>query len=265
MDHKIHNVSGISHFSLTLIEEEEKDLIKERATLLFPHAGAKLIVVREGDLKCLVNHDAYLLSTSDVIFLSPYTCTHLIADHTLPTKWYRIRLSPSLCELLSPTLQRRAAHCNPKTAVPQKMRTSLFSICDALYRAEGDGALISETVRLLSLLEELAKKEDECPTDHRIPLPLALRRILAYLFDHSAEPITAQVLATRYEISKSSVNRLFSEHLGASLHTFLTNVRTCRAACLLESYSDERTALMTGFPDAEHMRKALRLLRKNKI
>ena len=105
----------------------------------------------------------------------------------------------------------------------------LFCACD-LLRAASDyrSALLLEN-RLMQLLTTLASFPDEGGSR----MPELLERILRFIDDHYAEPISLERLSRTFFVSKEYIARLFRRHLGATSSQYVNAVKIRYAKVVL--------------------------------
>ncbi len=81
-----------------------------------------------------------------------------------------------------------------------------------------------------------------------------LQQALTYINNHFPEPITSDEIARECNISRATLNRLFSKHLGYTVADSVRRHRLQRARTLLKdsSLSIKEISYLTGFSNAPH-------------
>ena len=85
---------------------------------------------------------------------------------------------------------------------------------------------------LLCEVNELA--EAAIPHEEGITAPPYIQDLLRYVVEHIAEPLTLDMLAERFFISRAKLTRDFRSAVKTSLHDYITAIRVQRAKILLE-------------------------------
>lgn len=85
-------------------------------------------------------------------------------------------------------------------------------------------------------------------------------KMLSYIRAHAAEPLTNDALGRRFGFHPNSLNRLFVQHTGFSLHQYLLNDRLRQAIVLLESTDLQISAIaeQVGFEDSGYFARLFR-------
>ncbi len=63
----------------------------------------------------------------------------------------------------------------------------------------------------------------------------SFNKILDYVYDHYAEPLTNKDLAARFNYHPNYISQLFTQHTGISLHQYLLRIRIRQALYLLQT------------------------------
>lgn len=109
------------------------------------------------------------------------------------------------------------------------------------------------SARMNELLIRLARQENP---NHESRIDA----MLAYIRQHVAEPLTNEQLGREFGFHPNSLNRLFVQYTGFSLHQYLLNDRLRRAVVLLES-TDLPVAVVAervGFEDSSYFTRLFR-------
>jgi len=76
----------------------------------------------------------------------------------------------------------------------------------------------------------------------------------AFIQQHLAEPLSAEIVARRFDLSPRHLNRLLGEHFGCATRRLIRDLRLQRAARLLNDpdRSIKSIALLSGFQDPDY-------------
>ncbi|MFC7322529.1 response regulator transcription factor [Halobacillus campisalis] len=98
----------------------------------------------------------------------------------------------------------------------------------------------------------LAEKKQNCPPD--------LKRLMQYIEEHYAEPITLTTLADYFHFNPSYLSSYFSTHLNVGFSDYLNQVRIVKAKHLLESSSASVSMVseMVGYSDPSYFCKVFK-------
>ncbi|MBQ8509732.1 MAG: helix-turn-helix transcriptional regulator [Clostridia bacterium] len=122
--------------------------------------------------------------------------------------------------------------------------------CDELLSS----VLKSLILSILRMIEEKGTYSGKSQT--------LIREIIRYIQNNYASPITNETLARHFHYNPSYISRVFREHTGASLHTFLVNYRMNMAMDILRSTSTPISDIVyqVGFCDLPHFSKTFKRL-----
>lgn len=144
--------------------------------------------------------------------------------------------------------------------VPIRAMQDLGADHDAVYRRLAeiiDAPASRQSARLWDLLWDLVDREGSASAERRHP---AVRRAVAHIERHLADPISVSDLAERAGVSYGYLSRLFGEAFGTSVVGYLRRRRVERAVHLLQrsTLSIKFIAASVGFDDLQHFNKAVR-------
>lgn len=185
----------VESFSLTVFHDEPLSHTKQDAVLMIAEEKTKLV------LSCR----AYALSKGDALLALPYSYLHQMGNDTF--FGYQIRFALDALRTFAPRLYLNSADGGAAMSFSMTDALSLLSVCEALASSP---AIYTAPV-LFSILEQNALPEAENTLS--LPLPKILRRALTYAEKESPRKISTRELAERYEVSESTVLRLFRTYL----------------------------------------------------
>jgi AraC-like DNA-binding protein len=112
------------------------------------------------------------------------------------------------------------------------------------------------------LLQELrsAHEAKEDRPERMLTLPGRLSRVMLYIEDHLQYPVRQGDLVRQFDISASTLRRLFRTHLGTTPMDWVAGQRIARAQALLRTgaYSISVVGQKVGFPDPYHFSKVFK-------
>jgi hypothetical protein len=170
------------------------------------------------DTRLVVGTKLYELSAGECLLLPPLTLAMPTKNDT-PPFGYRVSLPYEILSVFAPKTVFRAANMGCVLSFSPNTERALFSAFEALIEKR------EPTVTALPALLSYLDKESDFIEKESIPLPLLLRRALTYLTEHADEGVTALHLAERYQVSESTVLRVFRNHLGITPLTYMKHLR----------------------------------------
>lgn len=188
----------IESFSLTVFHNEPLSHTKENAVLLIAEEKAEVILSRR----------LYALSKGDALLALPYS--YLCPKGTDIFFGYQIHFPLDALRTLAPKLYLNSADGGTAISFSMSNSLQLLSVCETPATAPA----VYTVPLLFSILEKDALPDAENTLS--IPLPKILRRALVHLEEELPRKISTRELAERYEVSESTVLRLFRTHLNTT-------------------------------------------------
>ncbi|MBR4872412.1 MAG: helix-turn-helix transcriptional regulator [Clostridia bacterium] len=220
---------------------------------LHSHSYYEISMILRGNVTVLMGDSTESISSEGrdcrILLLRPHT-PHLIVPH--PDTLYKRRnilfradfLSAvgeewrELCQLL----ERNSLMLHPDSETLQKCMT-----LSQTMREETDLSRVRLLLLyFLSLLSDLRSTEVK-----GAEIPAFIRLSLGYIAEHYAERITAEELADRVGVGRTTLMTGFRRYTGSSLCEYITRYRLRRAiACLESGMTEQETAEVCGFGTA---------------
>lgn len=193
----------------------------------------------------------------DVLFVRP---GQAVAVETLEipekgTTYRGIEISPESMHRLSERLdflRGRFPGLKSPVASDPDLSPFLADLHQELLSASDPDARDRAVEVLLRRLSEHRLAEPMCPSERTVMVP-KVRRALLFIHEHFAEDLEVGRLADGVGLSVSRLAHLFTERVGLSPHSYLTQYRVHRAKTLLcNGVSPGRAAVECGFYDQAH-------------
>ena len=106
------------------------------------------------------------------------------------------------------------------------------------------------TLYLFSCIGDVAKNRSDCTRN----IPQYIYEALTYIDTHFDEKITAQNLAEKIHVGRTTLMTEFKKHTGNTLHQYIMNCRLRKAIKLLsEGKTEFEAAISSGFSDASSL------------
>ena len=145
-----------------------------------------------------------------------------------------------------------------RAELPNNQMIALIERFQALERNKNDGSFgsdIHQAISLLELLIQIAPLLNAATAGESIRNKDFLRvvPILNYIRDHLSEPLTLDLIANRFFLSKHYLCRIFKAATGFSVMEYIIYSRVLRARQLLrDGVSVQQAGELSGFSDNSH-------------
>lgn len=206
---------------------------------LHSHTHYEIYFLSKGERTFFLSNALYKVSAPILLVIPPHV---VHKTEGAGFERYNVNVSP---EYLNP-YQKETLHAHALQPIkPNAEETKeLIAILDksiAANRSEKHAphvihALFSYTVYLL---QNLQRKAIAPTATAQKDLPPLVLKVMDYLHENYAEPLTLQSLATTFFISKSTLIYNFKKHTNCSIVDFLLNIRLTKAKELL--FNTKRT------------------------
>ena len=236
---------------------------------LHSHAFYELLYCRNScGVEYLVGSERYRLQRGDIVFVPPGISHRPLLPERMaePYQRYVLWLSQEFLEAFANLFPKPF---DQKTAPVGLLRTAgtKWESLGALFRAgvqeteaQQDGweaAVVGNTIQLLAQIKRATAER----STHTLEAekPELLDRIMAYVEENYANPITIGDLSKRFFVSSSTISHLFKQKMGVSFYRYVSQRRLIAAKTLIErGILLEDVALQTGFQDYSGFYRAFR-------
>ena len=207
------NVPKIPAFSVSVEKISSRSFAPKKEVTLYAFTR---------DIRLLVGKRVFDVKANDILLSLPYAvcipCGFVEADYGYSLSFPEVAL-----RTLSPSLSLRFSDGALSIAFTQTGKARLWSLISALNESE-DVDFFS-AIAVFSILEQECLPEmDNC---NLVPLPKLLRQALTYLYEHPDEKTDAKMLAQRYDVSQSTLLRVFRKYLCTTPLKYQTAVKLC--------------------------------------
>ena len=181
---------------------------------------------------------AYTSDTPFILFRAPYLLHSTALLEKAPYHRYNLVFHPNIftefggiCKLGK--LERHWECFIPTTTAQIE---ALEPLLQRIVRADDPTVPKNLWIGTLSaLLCEVNELADQAiPHDSGITAPPYMQDLLRYVVEHIAEPLTLDMLAEKFFISRAKLTRDFRTAVTTSLHDYITSIRVQRAKILLD-------------------------------
>lgn len=201
--------------------------VKGRVILFLAHKPCKLFLIKQ----------VFSLAEGDLLWIPPFSLCYALSDFAIYGVAFALPediLAAALPGLSLPD----GGKFLPAIGDAEKLKIIFDNFTKKSDRRYTD------LIAILSILESSHYPDMEVS----MPLPRLLQRVLSYLQDHPAERISAEALARRYAISKSTLSRALRTHLNTGFLALHSAIRIKEAEKLLFfGISKEEAARRCGF------------------
>lgn len=269
---KISTISDLSKICSFEVEFQDK------STTTLIHSTARLLLIKRGKGKFMINGVEYLIEKNTMISILPWDIT-TITDVTEDLEFYKIVYNfqiinddlRNICNFRKNQINSiEFLSKNPIKILDNEsyynMESSFIEIKDEVgndsYQEEiikkeySDEFLISSIIRILI---KFLRFENKCKikTDISFDQQVKINQILRYIYSHMSEKLTLDRLSSTFFISKSTLTKYIDENTGFTFTELLNRIRFSKAIDLL-MFSDKsliEIAKNVGYTDSSHFTK----------
>jgi len=227
---------------------------------LHSHSFYEIIFCESGNIQYLINARRYHIHPGDILLLPPGTSHRPLFYDRLETPYSRIvlwisteyfRTLVSLSPSETVSRLRSLEHFILRTeGTPYKYLEDFFR--RGLHETEVKAPLweLSLYANTLSLLVHISRALLHAPKVYPLQNREEIDRIISYIEKNYGSKITLEETARRFNISTSTLSKLFYSKLEISFYHFVTQRRLIHSKLRIEQGdSMEETALTCGFSD----------------
>jgi len=217
-----------------------RNIPKERVEYHY-HEFYKLLIVLSGTGGYWIDGNRYQLTSGDVVLLD----SRLTHRPEFETEYERviIYISPEFLNAAStPDCDLNRCFSTPERHIlrlPHRERERIFGLArdleTELASGEAGKDILSRGIllRLLVELYRMTRREELAAVQPLFPKNERVVEILRYIDGHLTEDITIEGLAERFFLSRYHMMRLFREHTGLTIHSYLVDRRLMNARDLI--------------------------------
>ena len=237
-------INGVNNFTVKYYIAENTKILSER--IFPPHVddAIEFYILFEGDASFSIENHVYKLSPMDVVVSKPNQIHNCILNSSTMHKhacfWFNVDNS----FLYKKFLEMKTHVISPTYEDGLKLQKIIKKIND-LSKSNED---LTKFSLFISMLEIFANNVSQDNIEEVIPA--ILKEILDDLNDNFTTINSLDYFTKKYNISSSTLNRLFKDHLSTSPKLFLETKRLAYSRTLLRKGESVMDACMkSGFPD----------------
>ena len=179
----------------------------------------------------------------------------LYVDNKIVTLQRGSRMLHQLGQGLLP-LEQRLLDCTRRTGYHYQLDEAALSLCtsciDRVAQNTGDErpeSRLADYAAMTEFLLQILRVTQEAPTPQSTrPSPDTMQRVMAYINEHYAQPLTLEEIADAFFISKSYLSHEFVRYTNTSVYEYIQFRRICGAKLLIASgVSLTEAAFQSGF------------------
>ena len=190
------------------------------------HTGEQVsLLIVKSATKLILGKRLYTLNPGDALLALPFSYLRQTEEMT-GFCGYMLEFSINTLREFMPKLYFRCADGGGAISFSEDTKERLLSFAASLPE-EADLAFYAAT-QIFTILEQEALPQTEALLS--CPIPGVLRRALAHLEENAFEEINASRLAARYDVSHSTLRRLFHTYLATTPSKYAKEMRGLRAA-----------------------------------
>ena len=227
---------------------------KEYEPRVFPphvHDFLELYILLEGDVSFMVEDKIFSLRPGDVVLSKPNELHHCVLNSTSVHRHACFWIDATSKTLAAPFLTVPSGAGN----LIRPTEEDSVAILDILLHLaeEGEGFDSLEHLRLLCEMLCLVRRNIQVQEVEEEMHPPLLQCILRDMAEYYREIADLDYFTDKYFISRSTLNRLFRQHLGTTPHMYLETKRLAHSRELLkQGKSVTEACTESGFCDCSH-------------
>lgn len=225
----------------------------------------------EGDVGMIIQDILITLQPGDMLLIPPFTPHHAVSlgqerPYRRVVFWLSETYSGQLCDisddytyLLRQASEKQRFHYHYDIIAFNSLQGRIFRLIEEIHSERfGKSTMIPLLVNDLVLYLNRTVFEMDHPEKPQEEQHL-YENLILYIEQHLEEDLTLEHLAGQFYVSKYHIAHVFKEHLGLSIHQYITKKRLamCRDA-ILGSTDISKAYLMYGFRDYSSFFRAFR-------
>lgn len=215
------------------------------------HNCYELYLNLSGDVSFLVEQTLYPITRGDIIITMPNELHHCVynsdCEHRNYCLWFDVEDNDS--ELLSLFVNRKRGQQN-LICLNETNKTVATAYLQTIYenRQKNELTSVSTLAAFYSLMDLLNQSAFE--HSNALQLPSLFKDILNYIDCNLHERCTMDEICSRFYISRTTLYRMFKQHLNLTPSKYIEDKRFARAKILLEEKKELREiCIKCGFND----------------
>lgn len=214
-----------------------------------PHAHEGFVIGIVGRGVKLLQHGGqqHPVSAGSVVFLNPDELHGVCVGHETGVAYQTLHVPAEIFQEVSGTAFRFARLVEHDPAWVVQLKDAFESLDDPSTAA---GVWFE---RLSGIVVDLVNRSACVAAGTHAPLDDRLRRLVEYIGNHIAGPLSLMSLAREVDLSPQHLVRSFKQGMGVTPHTYIQARRTALAKQLLLTSQPAEAAASAGFADQSHL------------
>lgn len=210
------------------------------------HPECEIYINLSGDVSFMVGQKVYEISPYSIVITRPYEYHHCIYHSDEIHKHFWILLSSNGNEALLERFFDRPLGKDNLLVLPAAAQKELVSLCFEM--TEGSSSPAEEYYKFFRLLHLI--NSAEATDSHPVSVYEDVRLAVEYIDLHFSERISVRELSSLCHVSLNTLERHFSQSIGASPKEYIKKKRMANAVIMLSEGSSVTDAcLASGFSD----------------
>ena len=234
------------------IHIEERGSEEQKKTDYHFHDYYEITVILSGDVSVLVSDRLSSGVFARAVLTPPNTTHYLNQNTTAPFRRINVGFSREFIAPNGEAEKNVLSIFGEKGAEIRISNARAEELAEILQKTNNESSPFRKRLLLFYLISLLSDLEKSC--DERIPIPQFVSRAVDYINSHYAEKFTAEDLAWRLNVGRTTLLTSFKKYIGSTLNSYLIKCRIHHAVMLLKSgKSEPEVADLVGFGDSANM------------
>lgn len=228
------------------IQPSDLNIIHNERELYFRphiHKHIEILYVYEGGQHLRINNKEYEVNEGEAAVIFPNLQHNYFRTETRKADEILLICSPAMFGSVFPNL----TNCLPENPVVSRENISPDAVF-AFRELKKDNSLSINLGWALIVMSRLLEHMTLKSTEH-IPIENITYQLIEYITKNFTHPLSLDVLAKEFHVSKYYISHIFSEKIGVNFRHYIGAIRAEYAASLLRSTDENITAVceMSGF------------------
>lgn len=222
---------------LTLSYEHSNDpdifIWKKHENVDYPprfHSYVEIYFVFEGEMKAEINGNKYSLSAGDILIVNP-----LNIHKYIKTGYAYVGVLIFDTKYLDNLYHEFGNKTLPTFLNDKEYNADIFRILDEVSPSYSNNQTLSHFSKKAHIDFILDKIVSRYGFTGESSFSNKILEIINYIFEHSEEKISLELLASKFNYSKSSISRILSTYLKTDLRSFVNDIRVERVKTYLSN------------------------------